>query len=455
VQRLFLFLVTTLAVGLLAGCSGGEPPPNILLITMDTTRADHLSVYGYKIATSPYLEEFAAEGAVFRQVYAAAPATAPSHATIFTSLSPLTHRVLKNAMVLGEEFDTLAEVLADEGYETAGFVSSFVLNRKFGLSQGFEYYDDMLEGGRATVDTRRWEGEVITGKFDCPADATTDRAAAWLETARDPERPFFLFVHYFDPHVPYRPPEQYRGRYKDPDIEDRVVRWETGNYNGEIVFTDDQIRRLCTRLEELGLAEDTIVIITGDHGEGLWQRGYQYHGAHIYEEAMRVPLLVRWPGRIPAGSVFQKPVTIAAIMPTLLDLLDAPAGDRAYHGRSLARVLLSGEPLREERPVFLYRVPYEPHDEFGVWVDGEKHAVRRGDWKYLVAEDEGTVELYDLRADPRETRNLAAERPEVAADLADILATWREAVTRPDSLTLQPELSDSDIQKLRSLGYVH
>jgi arylsulfatase A-like enzyme len=255
--------------------------------------------------------------------------------------------------------------------------------------------------------------------------------------------------------VPYSPPHEYRGFYKDPDIADTRIRWETGNYNGEIAFTDDQIRRLCDRLGELGLAEDTIVIITGDHGEGLWQRGYQYHGAHIYEEAMRVPLLVRWPGRIPAGSVFTRPVTIAAVMPTLLDLLGVPAEGRIFQGRSLARALRSGNPLREDRPVFLYRIPYEPHDEVGVWVDGEKFGVRDGDWKFLVAEKEGTTELYDLAADPGETRDLAAAEPAIAAGLAEVLAAWREIVTLPDSLGIESELSDSDIEKLRSLGYVH
>ncbi|MFH2051462.1 MAG: sulfatase [bacterium] len=448
-------LVLTLSLVLLGGCSGGEKAPNVLLITMDTTRADHLSAYGYKFKTSPFLEEFAAEGALFKRVYAAAPATAPSHATIFTSLSPLTHRVVKNAVALAGHHETLAEVLAGRGYQTAAIVSSFVLNRKFGLDQGFAHYDDRLDGAGASIAWKHWEGQEVDGAFDCRADATTDRALAWLETARDPDVPFFLFVHYFDPHDPYAPPREYQGRFSDADIGNPAIRRQIGAYDGEIAFTDDQMRRLCVRLGELGLAEDTIVIITGDHGEGLWQRGYQYHGAHIYEEAVRVPLAVRWPGRIPAGSVFQKPVTIAAVMPTLFDLLGVPTDGRLFHGRSLARALQTGEPLRQDLPVFLYRIPYDPHDEFGVWVDGEKHGVRLGNWKYLEAENEGTTELFDLRTDPGEMRNLAAADPDVAADMARILADWREVVTSPDSLTVRPALSDSDLKKLRSLGYVH
>ncbi len=446
-------LCLTLAM---VGCSGDDsaPRPNVVLITMDTTRADHLSVYGYRFPTTPFLEEFAAEGARFNQVYAPAPATAPSHATLFTSLSPLTHRVLKNAVTLGEQHETLAELLSEAGYQTAAVLSSFVLNAKFGLGQGFQMYDDDLGRGQPNMDWHDWEGQEVEGAFARRGNVTTDRAVAWLETERDPDQPFFLFVHYFDPHDPYTPPRKYRGRFMDQSIESSRERAEISNYDGEIAFTDDEMRRLCAALDGLGLTEDTIVIITGDHGEGLWQRGYQYHGAHIYEEAVRVPLLMRWPGRIAAGSVFETPVTIADVVPTLGDFLGLPLEAGVVQGRSLVGCLGTGEPLDRELPVFLYRIPYEPQEEFGVWVEGEKHAIRYQSWKYLVGDDEGTTELYDLSADPGEVRNVIAEKPEMAARLARALDDWRQAVTLPDSLTVRPELSEEDVRKLRSLGYV-
>ena len=203
----------------------------------------------------------------------------------------------------------------------------------------------------------------------------------------------------------------------------------------------------------MGLADDTLVIVVGDHGEGLWQRGYQFHGAQITEEAVRVPWIVRWPAGIRPGRETGLPVTMADLLPTVCELVGVSAGDGAVHGRSLASFLREGE-APPDRPVFLYRIPYEPHEEYGVWVDGEKHAVRYGRWKYLASATEHTTELYDLNADPGETRDLGAVETGVAADMAGLLDDWLEAVTRPDSLTIRPELSDTDREKLRSLGYV-
>jgi arylsulfatase A-like enzyme len=455
VTRGLLALLTLLLLGA-ASCGRREPgPPNILLVTLDTTRSDHLSLYGYTFPTSPFLEELAAAGTVFDECYAAAPATAPSHATLFTSRSPLNHRVVKNAVRLAERHETLAEMLRDRGYATAAVLSSFVMNAKFGLGQGFGHYDDMLSLRGSSIRWKEWEGQTVTGGFDRRAGAATDRAVAWLEDERDPDAPFFLFVHYFDPHDPYDPPTAYRERFDNPSIDHPGVRTMLKHYDGEIAYTDDELRRLVAALDRLGLADDTLVIVTGDHGEGLMQRGYQYHGAHIYEEAVRVPLLVRWPGHVLAGRRHAGPVTIADVVPTIHELCGWPLAGRGFQGRSLAASLRDGTPPPADGPVFLYRIPYEPHSEFGVWVDGEKHGVRAGSWKYLVSENEGTRELYDLARDPGETRNVADEQPERVRELAGMLADWRAAVTVPDSLTEEPVLSDEDVQKLKSLGYIH
>lgn len=457
-DRRSLALISVLVLIVLGASSCGqqqEAPPNILLITLDTTRSDHLSLYGYGFPTSPFLEELAAGSTVYDECYAAAPATAPSHATLFTSRSPLNHRVVKNAVRLAERHETLAEMLRDRGYGTAAILSSFVMNAKFGLGQGFDHYDDKLSLAGSSIRWQEWEGQTVTGGFDRRAVAATDQAVAWLENERDPDEPFFLFVHYFDPHDPYDPPNPYRERFDNPSIDHAGVRNMLKLYDGEIAYTDDQLRRLFAALERLDLADDTLVIVTGDHGEGLMQRGYQYHGAHVYEEAVRVPLLVRWPGRVPAGMRHAGPVTIADVVPTIHDLCGWPLAGHGFQGRSLAAGMLAGEAPPADDPVFLYRIPYEPHHEFGVWVDGEKHGVRRGRWKYLTADDEGTRELYDLARDPRETSNVVAEHPEEAAALATMLADWRAAVTVPDSLTDEPELSDEDVQKLKSLGYIH
>ena len=446
-----------LMAGLVAGCLSADKPapgPNVLLISLDTTCRDHLSVYGYGQRTTPFLEELAAQSTMFSSAYAPAPATAPSHATLFTSLSPLTHRVIKNAVSLSDHNLTLAELLAERGFQTAAILSSFVLNAKFGLNQGFQHYDDRLDGSSASIDWQEWEGQKVDGGFDRIAAETTDHALAWLRDGREPGKPFFLFVHYFDPHDPYVPPAEYRGRFGDERIGHPGLRRLIGDYDGEIAYTDDQLRRLLAVLDELRLTRDTIVIIAGDHGEGLWLRGYQYHGAQIYDEAVRVPLLFRWPDRILPGRMLEGVVTLADVVPTLCDLLGIPQDGLGFQGRSLARSLAGGVPPSPDLPAFLYRIPYEPHNEFGVWVDGEKHGVRFRNWKYLMAENEGTTELYDLDRDPWETKNLVDDKPAVAAELAGMLADWRQAVTLPDSLTVRPDLSDADIRKLKSLGYV-
>ena len=449
-----LGLVCLLILGAASCARQEDRPPNILLITLDTTRSDHLSLYGYAYETSPFLEELAAGSTVFTEAYAAAPATAPSHATLFTSRSPLNHRVVKNAVRLAEHHETLAEMLVARGFQTAAILSSFVMNAKFGLGQGFQHYDDVLPPRGASIHWREWEGQTVTGGFDRRATAATDLAVAWLKEGWDQDKPFFLFVHYFDPHDPYEPPAGYRDRFVNPTIDHPGVRRMLSGYDGEIAYTDDELRRLFAAVDRLGLAENTLVIVTGDHGEGLMQRGYQYHGAHIYDEAVRVPLLVRWPGRVQAGRRHNGLVTIADVVPTIHELLGWSTEGMGFQGRSLAGSLVDGEPPAADGPIFLYRIPYEPHDEFGAWVDGEKHAVRHGRWKYMLAEDEETTELYDLARDPGETHNVVADHPEQARELAGMLAAWREAVTLPDSLTIEPELSEEDVLKLKSLGYV-
>jgi arylsulfatase A-like enzyme len=450
-----LFLACLVLLGAGAACGRKPVPPNILLITMDTTRSDHLSLYGYSHRTTPFLEELAASSVVFDQAYAAAPATAPSHATLFTSQSPLTHRVLKNAVTLGEQHRTFAELAVERGYQTAAIVSSFVMNAKFGLAQGFQHYDDLLAPEKASINWEQWEGQEVAGGFDRKAAEATDQAIAWLQDARELDVPFFLFVHYFDPHDPYVPPAPYRDKFVDTTIEQVGQRRMWSGYDGEIAYTDAEIRRLFAALDRLDLLSDTVVVLAGDHGEGIMSRGYQYHGAHIYEEAVRVPLLMRWEGKLEPGRRVAGTVTIADIVPTLFDLLGWPRGNLEFQGQSLAAPLLGGDPLPRDFPAYLYRSPYEPHNEFGVWVDGEKHAVRLGDWKYLLAENEGTTELYNLAADPLERANVIAAHPDVALRLQGMLAEWRAAVTRPDSPGVKPALSESDLKKLKSLGYVH
>jgi arylsulfatase A-like enzyme len=265
-------------------------------VTFDTTRVDHTSPAGYGRDTTPTLAALAREGAWFELAYAPTATTGPSHATLFTGLSPLRHGVLENGAPLGASLETLAERLAAEGWRTGAFVSSFVVSRRFAFDQGFAAFDDLFEQETSTYGEESWEGHGIEGAFDRRADATTERALRWLE-ANARAGPLFAWVHYFDPHAPYVPPASVAGRFEPAAGADALAR-DVSRYDEEIAFADAQLARLLHALERLGLASNTLVVVTADHGEGLLDHGHMEHGVHVYEEQVRVPLVVRWPGRI-------------------------------------------------------------------------------------------------------------------------------------------------------------
>ena len=436
-----------------AGCAPEPPAPaNLLLVSLDTTRADHLSAYGYARDTTPVLRELAAAGTRFAQAYAAAATTAPSHATLFTSLYPLAHGIVRNGLELRPAELTLAEILRERGYATAAFVSSFVLDARFGFAQGFELYDDDFDPGQASFPAgHEWRDQEIPGGFDRRADETTRRTVEWLATGRDPARPFFLFVHYFDPHAPMSPPEPYAARFAPepgaPRLDLRISR-----YDGEIAFVDEQIGALLDALARAGLDERTLVAVTADHGEGLLQHGQMAHGVHLYDEAVRVPLLLRWPGVVPAGRVVETPVALVDLAPTLLELLGVPAQERGFQGGSLARALAEGGALDPERPVHLQRRHYDGEQVGDEWVEGDLYGVRQGRWKYLESGDGSRRELYDLAEDPGETVNLEASHPAEARRLAAGIARWKAASRRGGEAP--KDLTGSEREGLRALGYV-
>lgn len=446
-MRLVSLAVATLA--LIAGCNGAGGrglSTNVLVVTIDTLRADHCSVQGYARATTPGLEKLARQGARVELAYAAMATTLPSHSTLFTSLYPIAHGVRKNGMPLGADVRTLAEMLGEAGYQTAAIVSSFVLHHKFGLSQGFDSYDDQIHiGAHAAVEGDQERAAALQQR----ADVTTDKAIRWLREARRPERPFFLFVHYYDPHTPYVPPEPFASRFVaegGSELEAAIAA-----YDGEIAFADQELQRLLDELELAGLAGDTLVVVTSDHGEGLMQHGHLDHGVHIYEEAVRVPLLLRLPGRIDPGRVLGGPVALVDVTPTILGLVGVRATEE-LQGQSFEKALLEGATLDPRRAIFLHRRHYEPGRVGEIPVAGEKFGVRVGPWKYIEGAQEGTRELFNLEQDPGERINLyEPSRPEVL-ELQARLADWRAAYERQN--VARPALSDQDRERLRSLGYV-
>lgn len=447
-RRVLLPLAGTLSLALVAGC-GRPDAPNILLITMDTTRADHCSVHGYEVDTTPNLSRFAEQGARFDLAYSPTSTTGPTHASIFTGLYPLTHRVLKNGLPLDTEFTTLAELLRDEQYQTAAVLGSFALSARFGYGQGFEFYDEEFSRETSSYALRQWEGHAVPGGFDRRADETTRNAVRWLRESRSPQRPFFLFVHYFDPHDPYSPPESYRRRsplLNRPFASQREL--VLAHYDAEIAFTDAAIGRLLSELEQLGLSENTVVVLAGDHGEGLMDHDYMHHGAQIYEESVRVPLLMRWPGKI-SPMVVAAPVELVDLAPTLFELIGRRAGV-AFHGRSLAGALRGGKALDADRPVYLYRRHYAGSRLGSLFAVGHKYGLRAGRWKYIEGPEEGTRELFDLVRDPDEQVNLFNVDTERAEEMARRLDRWRRSY---ESDAPVPGIPTEDLEKLESLGY--
>jgi arylsulfatase A-like enzyme len=443
------------SIGLLLSlaCGLGRPEiaPNLVLISLDTTRRDHLSVYGYERDTTPHLARFAAGGVRFEQAYAPTSTTAPTHATLFTSLYPITHRVLKNGQVLIAAHRTLAERLNEQGYATAGFVSSFVLDARFGASQGFDHWDDEFQRETASVVDGQWEGAPFE-VFDRRADATTERALAWLDELRGEGSPFFLFVHYFDPHQPYRPPAEFEVRFGSKEGAPNDLRSLVARYDAELAFTDHAVDRLLDAISTVERAANTLVVITADHGEGLMQHGHLGHGVHLYEEQVRVPLLLHWPGHLPAGRVIKGPVSLIDLAPTVLELMGVEVEEGTMQGHSLTGVLEGRSELDRERPIFLLRRHHEPGFEEGIRVAGVQYGLRRGAWKLILAPDEGPRQLYQLAHDPLERVNLAADEPERADALEREIEAWRARYERNE--TAPSAISEPDRERLRALGYV-
>lgn len=442
----------TLPVLLAASCGRPEPVrPNLVLVTIDTLRADHCSAYGYARPTTPTFDGLARQGALVKAAYAPMANTAPSHATLFTSLYPLSHGLIRNGMVLPAARLTLTEILHASGYHTSAVVSSFVLKRRFGFAQGFGSFDGQFDRAHETLPLREWEGHRVQHGFDRRADATTDLALDWL-ARRHRDRPFFLWVHYFDPHDPYVPPAPWDRRFRlagGSDLQNTV-----SAYDGEVAFTDSELARLLRSLDAEGIADRTLVVVTADHGEGLMQHGLMRHGVQLYEEAVRVPLVFRWPGVIPAGLRIPGPVEMVDVAPTILRLLgfDPPP---VMEGRSLAPALRGerrGAGYDAHRMVFLQRRKYDVPYVSNFHVVGKEFGVRAGRWKYIEAREEGRRELYDLQTDAGEMRNLASERPAIVRGLSNAIARWREKLPRAGAI--RDDDSAETLEALRSLGYV-
>jgi arylsulfatase A-like enzyme/Tfp pilus assembly protein PilF len=419
VAALLFVAAAVLGLGLLVGAQ--PPRPSLVLITLDTVRADHLGSYGDKAAATPVLDRLAREGLRFADATTHAPITGPAHAGILTGLYPARFGIRDNAATpLPPDAMTLAEVLKGAGYRTGGFIGAFILDRAYGFDQGFELFDSEFAGfdPRARLNAER------------PAAAVVERTIAWLKTL-SPGQPFFAWVHLYDAHSPYTPPAPF----------DKAFRARP--YDGEIAGVDRAIGSVIAALEERGLLDRTLVVAIGDHGEGLGEHGEDAHGVFLYDSVLRVPWLMRLPGKERAGTVVREQVRAVDLMPTVLDALQVTS-PKGLDGESLLGVI-RGRPRQDVPPA--YAETYYPKLHYG-W--SELRAVRVGDWKFIEAP---RPELYALRTDPFERSDVVVRQGGLAsrlgAELAGIASAWsrvpERAAPAPDRETLE---------RLRSLGYV-
>ena len=427
------WLAAALAAALaVLGCQGEPPRPNLLLVTTDTTRADHLGCYGYPRPTSPNLDALAAEAVRFERCFAHAPITLPSHASILSGTYPVYHGARDNGrFVVRGDLLTLAEILRDQGYGTAAFVSAFVLDSRYGLDQGFEVYDDhyTAEWSEEQLRDARIYNQMVT---DRSADQTTGRALSWLREHAG--EPFFLWVHYYDPHQRYAPPHPYDQLFHD------------SLYDGEIAFMDDQIGELLEAFRQRGQWDNTAVVVTADHGEGLGQHGETTHAALAYDSTLRVALIVKPPASAGiAPRVDMENASHVDVMPTVLELLgvDRPRGldGRSLVGRMRGRPSPSPWPSYFECALPRFSFGWEPL--FGI---------RSGGWKYIHAPQR---ELYHLGEDPDELYNLATSEVERREELENLLFTLLESRTAPaGSDPHRAPMDEETRRKLMALGYV-
>lgn len=400
-----------------------EEKPNVIVVTIDTLRADHLGCYGYTAAQTPAIDALARAGVRFTQAYTPVPITLPAHAALFTGSFPMAtgmHDFSGNK--LPGSAVTLARVLRDQGYTTAAFLGAAVLDSRFGLNQGFDTYFDHFDFSRLL--------ETNLDQMERRGDVVVDEALSWLK--RPPHRPFFLWVHLYDPHFPYTPPEPYASRFR------------AHPYDGEIAFDDAQVGRLMAALKDQRIYDPSLIVLAGDHGEGLGEHGEKTHGFFIYNSTLHVPLIFKVPGAAPR--VVEDEVSLVDVMPTVLQALKAPVPS-TVQGRSLLSQM-GGRP--GAAPSSLYAETFLPLLHFR-W--NQLRSLQSRGMKYI---DAPAPEIYNTRTDPGELKNLYASRQSMGHEMRDRLnGLVRRLTPAAGAAGAESELTDPALlERLKSLGYV-
>lgn len=437
--------------------------PNILLVTLDTLRADHVACYGNKIVKTPVLDALAADGCLFEAAFAQSPTTTPSHCTIMTSTYACRHGAM-NGCAMKRGFPTLAEILRANGYDTAGFVSSLMTRSTHsGLHHGFDYYEDSL-----TVHTsllRYDEFQFILAEClllslkngQIPGNIVTNRALSWLDKSR--VNPFFCWLHYYDPHTPYDAPTPYKDMYDNKiDVDPNFP--PTSNhsrYAGEITYVDLLLGEVINRLKQKGLYEETMIIVTSDHGEAFGEKHgniiERKHGHYLYDTTQHVPLIIKLPKAKGTGRRIKDIVQLMDLAPTVLDYLGIPS-PKSFQGNSLLD-LINGGQRTKSGITYAEKNSYTPplmHTDKQALKWRNLRAMRSPEIKYICDAEGEHQELYDITSDPKETINLYRERPELAEKCYRNIQVIFNYATSSEITT--PTLDPKAIKAIKSLGYI-
>src|SRR5882672_5857371 len=420
-RALVLLLTASLLPFVSTAFAAPVPAPNVVVITIDTLRADHVGCYGYKQIHTPNIDALAADGARFERAYTAVPVTLPSHTVMFTGTYPMLngmHDFAANKLNPGQP--TLASVLKRQGYVTAAVIGSAVLDSRFGLNRGFDFYYDHFDFNRLQ--------ESNLEEMERPGNLVADVTLDWL--SKNYSKKFFLWMHLYDPHYPYRPPAPYAENYK------------ASPYDGEIAFADSQVGRLIRFLKSRGLYANTLIVLSGDHGESLGEHGEKTHGFFIYNATLHVPFIIHLPGMASPRTVPDL-VSLADLMPTVLQVLkrDVPA---QVQGRNLLPLIRTKEP---GEPRNLYAETFLPRLHFN-W--SELRGVETENYHFI---DAPKPELYDLSKDPGETRNLFGEKKAVGEEMRAQLTILIHQYSAGPELAQKTGLDPALMERLKSLGY--
>jgi len=430
----------------MSGPAAGSDGLNVLLVTLDTTRADALACYGNETVKTPNIDALAGAGVLFEQCTTSAPITLPAHATLMTATEPFVHGARTNGVPMADEGNvTLAEVFSGAGYGTAAVTAAFVVNSQFGLDQGFAFYEN-VENTAAPAAAGPGRGRDAGGDSFSAAwahlcqyserrgDAVADSAIAWLRNrtrgAKSAGENFFLWVHFYDPHEPANPPPRFKSLYENP-------------YLGEVAFMDEQVGRVLDALEQLGLDANTLVVVAGDHGEGLGQHGEDTHTCFLYDTTLSVPLILRAPGILPEGKRIVEQVRLVDVAPTILDAAGLPPMERAQGISLLPLVGGDGAPA-----LAAYSETMIPRYDFKL---AHLRSLRLNGWKYIHAP---RPELYRVTDDPDESADVAAGNPELVERMRALLRSM--IANAPPSARPQEgaALGSADRERLMALGYM-